>query len=209
MIHPHTTLGHVSEGIGDGIFATAEIPRGTVVYVVDPLDLRLSQAEFERLKRPIRELADKYSYIDQNGCRILSWDHAKYVNHSCEPNTLSAGYGFEVALRDIVPGEQITDDYGLFNLEWSIECRCGSDTCRGMIRGSDLDQYAERWDAWMREALAHVRTVEQPLWDVMDAKTREALIRYLDGLDAYRSVRALRWRGSTAAADDRRSNRKT
>jgi hypothetical protein len=207
MIHPYTRLAHVSESVGDGVFATADIPAGTIAYVVDPLDIRLSRSDFERLDPAVREAADKYSYIDQTGCRILSWDLAKYVNHSCEPNTLSAGYGFEVALRDIARGEQITDDYGLFNLEWSIECHCGSASCRMKISGSDLDRHADRWDAQMQDALALVRHVEQPLWDVVDAETREALLRYLDGTDAYRSVRALRWSGLTSLAAGRRIRR--
>lgn len=205
MIHPDTSLGHVSETIGYGVFATARIPRGTIVYVIDPLDVKVSMAEFDGLPPPIRELADRYSYVDHNGCRILSWDFAKYVNHCCEPNTLSTGYGFEIALRDIEQGEHVTDDYGLFNLEWSIVCHCASDTCRGLIRGSDLDRYADRWDARVKEALTRVRVVEQPLWNVMDAETRKALIAYLDGLDAYRSVRALRFSGLKAVAAGRRA----
>lgn len=207
MIHPDTALRHVNQTIGDGIFATSRIPKGTIVYVVDPLDVKLSPREFKELNGPIRDLADKYSYIDQNGYRILSWDLAKYVNHSCEPNTLSAGYGFEIALRDIAEGEEITDDYGMFNLEWTIDCHCGSPRCRHEIRGSDLDRYAERWDAWIKDALAHVRDVMQPLWDVMIAPTRETLTGYLNGNEPYLSVRALRHTGLKSVAAGSRAKR--
>ncbi len=72
MIHPDTMLGHVSEAIGNGIFAAARIPRGTIVYVIDPLDIKLSMAEFKRLRPPMRNLADKYAYVDRHGRRVLS-----------------------------------------------------------------------------------------------------------------------------------------
>ncbi len=107
-------------------------------------------------------------------------------------------------MRDIEEGEHITDDYGLFNLEWSIECRCGSRQCRELIRRSDLDRHADRWDAWVREALAGVRGVDQPLWNVMAAETRKELVDYLDGRGAYRSVRALRWKGASPVREGRR-----
>ncbi len=193
MIHPDTYLRPVNETIGDGVFARSFIPKGTIVYVIDPLDIKLSKRQFERLPHDVRDMADKYSYINENGCRILSWDLAKYVNHSCDPNTLSAGYGFEVAMRDIEPDDQITDDYGLFNLEWDVECCCGSARCRGVITGSDPDHHAHRWDESIQRALGHVRSVDQPLWDLMRAETREALTAYLDGSQPYRSVHALRY----------------
>lgn len=209
MIHPDTRLGHVNDSIGDGIFATSRIPIGTIVYVIDPLDIRLTRVDFEQLESPVLEMADKYSYIDQNGDRILSWDLAKYVNHSCDPNTISSGYGFEIALRDIENGEQLTDDYGLFNLEWTIDCHCGSDRCRGMIRGYDLDRYADMWDTRVREALGYVRSVHQPLWEIMYRETRDAVDRYLDGKEPYRSVRALRWTGLKSVATGRRARRRS
>ena len=38
MIHPNTRLGFVNEEIGYGVFATALIPKGTIVYVKDDLE---------------------------------------------------------------------------------------------------------------------------------------------------------------------------
>lgn len=204
MIHPDTAVNHVSNTIGDGVFATAFIPKGTLVYVKDPLEIELTPTQFNALADPIRDMADKYSYIDERGHRILSWDTAKYVNHSCEPNTISSGYGFEIALRDIRLGEQITDEYGLFNLEWRINCHCGSENCRGVIRGGDIDEYADVWDQWVLDALQHVRDVEQPLWPFLEHKKAAALNRFLDTGKSYRSVRSLR-RGVRKAAPSRRA----
>lgn len=192
MVHPHTELRHVSDEIGDGVFATRRIPKGTLVYVKDALEIDLSRAEFEALAPAIRDVADKYSYIDERGHRILSWDIAKYVNHSCEPNSISSGYGFEIAIRDIEEGEQITDEYGLFNLEWSIECHCGSNSCRGRIRGSDIDEYYPRWDEWVIDALKNFRNVEQPLFPYMERDKAKSLEKYLKTGKGYRSVYELK-----------------
>jgi hypothetical protein len=39
MIHPHTCIRYVNPQIGYGVFATAFIPKGTIVYVKDDLEL--------------------------------------------------------------------------------------------------------------------------------------------------------------------------
>ena len=193
MVHPQTTLRHVNERIGDGVFATRFIPKGTLVYVKDPLEIELSPAKFSSLRGKIRQMADKYSYIDQRGYRILSWDIAKFVNHRCEANTMSTGWGFEVAVMDIEEGDQITDEYGLFNLEWDIECECGSPHCRGVIRPTDIYTFHEKWDALIQEALNHLREVDQPLWEFVDDRKRRDLLRYLKTGTGYRSVLELRY----------------
>ena len=192
MIHPGTTLKGVSDTIGVGIFATSFIPKGTLVYVQDDLEIELSPSEFDGLDEPLKAMAEKFSFIDPRGYRILSWDTAKYVNHSCDPNTMSAGYGFEIALRDIEPGEEITDEYGLFNLQHDIECLCGSENCRQVIRSTDIDEYYEVWDERIRNALQLIHSVEQPLIGLMDPERREALDEYLETGHGFRSVRALK-----------------
>ena len=58
-------------------------------------------------------------------------------NHSCEPNVgFTAGQPVLFALRDIRPGEEICWDYSTSISEagWSLECRCGTPSCRGTIR---------------------------------------------------------------------------
>ena len=63
-----------------------------------------------------RPYLDRYGYEDARGDTVLCWDHARFVNHSCDASCLAAGNGFEIAVKDIHPGEQLTDDYaGLFS----------------------------------------------------------------------------------------------
>lgn len=193
MIHPDSELRLVSEAIGYGVFATRPIPRGTVTYVKDDLEIELTQRQFERLDATHRQIVDKYSYIDPRGRRIVSWDHAKYVNHRCECNTISTGYGFEIAIRDIAAGEEITDEYGLFNLQAPMAVDCGCSNCRRTLRPDDPDQLAPVWDAWVQQALRCLPGVDQPLWHLIDRRTRRAVEAYLDGRAGYVSVSSLQW----------------
>jgi len=193
MIHPDTELRLVSEAIGYGVFATQAIPRGTVTYVKDGLEIELTPRQFERLDEAHRQIVDKYSYIDPRGKRIVSWDHAKYVNHRCECNTISTGYGFEIAIRDIAAGEEITDEYGLFNLQAPMAVDCGCSNCRKLLHPSDPEQLAPTWDKWVIAALARLQQVEQPLWHLVDRRTRKAVQDYLSGSKPYRSVACLQW----------------
>lgn len=193
MIHPGTELRLVNPHVGYGVFATEFIPKGTLVYVQDPLEISLSPEAYAFLDPHSRAVAEKYSFIDPSGRRILSWDFAKYVNHSCRPNTISTAWGFEIAIRDIQPGEEITDEYGLFNLEWEMACACEALDCRQVIRPDDADRLFRRWDRWIRQAMIAGRTVPQPLHARMDETSREIFDRHLAGALRYRSVRSLRF----------------
>ena len=81
MIHPNTEIRLVNDHIGCGVFATQPIPMGTLVYVKDKLEIELDPRQYKKLDEAHRQIADKYSYIDERGIRIISWDNAKYVNH--------------------------------------------------------------------------------------------------------------------------------
>ena len=117
MIHPKTELRFLNDTVGYGVFATDFIPEGTIVYVKDSLELIISPTDYLIHTHEMQEVIDKYSYIDVLGNMIVSWDFAKYVNHCCNCNTISTGYGFEIAIRNIIKCEQITDEYGIFNLD--------------------------------------------------------------------------------------------
>ena len=202
MIHPDTELKYIHEDIGYGVFATRPMPRGTIVYVRDPLEIVVAPAEFHAMDLPYRSIVEKYSYRDETGSHIVSWDHAKYVNHRCDCNTMSCGYGFEIALRDIQAGEEITDEYGLFNIPYEIDICCDCMACRRVLRPDDIDRYHQKWDAGLRQALSALRQVEQPLWSAMDELTRSAVNAWLDGHAPYRSVYSLKFHGASDPSQD-------
>src|SRR5688572_17294755 len=175
MIHPDTAIRFVSEQIGLGVFATTDIAKGTIIYVRDPLELKLTPREFNALDAAQKGAIEKYSYVDAQGHLIVSWDHAKYMNHRCECNTIATAYGFEIAIRDIAAGEELTTEYGILNVQLEYTIGCGCRECRGMLRAGDIDRYHPLWDGWIRDALGAAQQVQQPLLSIMDVATRREL----------------------------------
>lgn len=179
VIHPDTELRFINSEMGSGVFATRFIPRGTITWVRDRLDQAFTPEAIDRLPPAYHDTLLKYSFIDANAHFVLCWDHARYVNHCCDPSCLSAGYDFELAVRDIAAGEELTDDYGSLNLEWSFECRCGSPRCRSLIRPGDLLTFGDRWDQIVAEPFSLIKSVTQPLWPFLEerAAVEDALSR--------------------------------
>lgn len=167
---------------------------GTIVYVKDEYEIMISQEEFANLKEPLRSIIDKYSYIDPEGYRIVSWDIAKYTNHCCDPNTISTGYGFEIAIRDIEPGEQITDEYGIFNLEHTLSLFCDNPLCRKEVKPEDFDLLYEEWDRKIIPALKRIPYVAQPLYSLLDKNTVSELEDFFRDNSLYKSVYNLKYK---------------
>jgi hypothetical protein len=176
MIHPDTELRYVNDVIGFGVFATRHIPRGTITWVRDKLDQAFSPDRIASMSELYRQFLDKYGYTDRHGDTILCWDHARFMNHSCEASCFSAGYDFEVAVRDLQPGDELTDDYGTLNLDASFLCACARPNCRGEIGPADSVLNADRWDDLLREAFPSIRHVEQPLWSAVSEMDKDAVL---------------------------------
>jgi uncharacterized protein len=171
MIHPHTELRFVSDSIGMGVFATRRIPRGTITWGLCPLDRVLSQEEVLKLPMLYRPYLDRYAYQDRDGNSVLCWDLGRYMNHSCEPATLCTGFDLDIAIRDIEPGDEITCDYGMLNLDQDFFCHCGMQRCRRTVHPKDRFTFVERWDAQVRDAFRDLTSVDQVLWSIV--KERE------------------------------------
>ena len=172
MMHSDAELRFMGEHIGYGVFARKKIPCGTITWTGDELDLRFTEEQVARMEPVCRQQVFRFAYLEPAGTWVLCWDHAKYVNHSCDPNCLSAGFDFEFAVRDIEAGEQICDDYGLLNLREPLTCACGSPRCRKVIQPSDADRLAGEWDALVREAFPSIGMVKQPLWPLVPERSR-------------------------------------
>lgn len=195
MIHPDTELRHINKDKGRGIFATSFIPKGTLTYVKDALEIEIGPDD-SRLDDPrLNKIIETYSYIDEQGNRIISWDHAKYINHCCQCNTMSTGYGFEIAIRDIETGEEITDEYGMFNFGYSLQVNCKKADCRDIINGNDIDDYCNEWDQKVKSALQHFQEVRQPLHPFLNKATLQNLTDYLKTGKGYKSVLNLKFNG--------------
>lgn len=113
---------------GRGVFAARAIRKGeTIVHYRGP--------RFDR-DDPIHH-TEQAAMLLQTGIRtyIQPGSPSVYVNHSCAPNAGLMGNRRLVAIRDILPGEQVTFDYStsMDDGMWSLECRCGHPECRGLI----------------------------------------------------------------------------
>lgn len=203
MIHPKTTLRYINDAVGYGVFATEDIPEGTLVYVKDPLEIELSPEQVEKEKPEMQAIIEKFSYIDERGYRIISWDLGKYVNHCCNCNTISTGYGFEIAIRDIKAGEEITDEYGLFNMDKEFQLVCSNRNCRGSLKPGDLESFYPVWDAQIKRALEKFKRVDQPLLPFVAENTLTELDTYFQHPDAYKSVISLKYNKEESVHSER------
>jgi hypothetical protein len=188
MLHPDTELRFVDSTIGYGVFATRLIPRGTITWVRDRLDQAFTPEAIAAFPTHYRDTLLKYTFIDARGHFVLCWDLARFINHSCDATCRSAGYEFELAVRDIHPGDELTDDYGSLNLDCDFPCSCGTPECRGVIRPRDLLQYADAWDRDVADPFRLIPRVAQPLWPFCDEQT--AIMAALEGRTPIASVRA-------------------
>ncbi|MDX1805689.1 MAG: SET domain-containing protein [Paenisporosarcina sp.] len=167
MIHPHTELRYINEQMGFGVFATQFIPKGTITWALDELDQILEPNYLDTVDKYKGEIIKKYAYRNQDGKFVLCWDLGRYVNHSFHANCMGTAYEFEIAIRDIYPGEQLTDDYGTLNIDEPFECITEEGTERRIVYPDDLLTYYEEWDQQVLSAIKHFFDVEQQLFHLV------------------------------------------
>ena len=163
MIHPNTILNYISPEIGFGVVATKFIPKGPITWVADPLDQIFSPEKLSQLPSAFKEIVDIYSYRDNIGNFILCWDHSRFVNHSFLSNCMSTAYNFELAVRNIFPGEELTDDYGYLNLIEPFDCIQEKGSNRKQALPNDLLNFHQVWDGQLKDAFVFFKKVDQPL----------------------------------------------
>ena len=181
MIHPHTELRFISDKIGYGVVATKFIPKGTITWALDKLDQVFTPAQVRAMDPLYQQVLDTYTYRNPAGNHILCWDNARFVNHSSNSNCITTAYEFEIAIRDIYPGEQLTDDYGYLNLEEPFEVVPEEGTDRVIIYPDDLVRYYHVWDEKLLDAFAVLQNVEQPLLHILDVNTLAKARRVASG----------------------------
>ena len=169
MIHPDTEIRYINSTVGYGVVATKFIPAGTITWVLDKLDREFTQVQFDSMNPIYQDILETYSYRNNLGKLILCWDNARFVNHSFNSNCLTTAYDFEIAIRDINPGEELTDDYGYLNV---TEPFLGIDegTERKVVYPDDLVKYHKEWDNKIDKVFSKIAVIEQPLKKVIDEK---------------------------------------
>jgi SET domain-containing protein len=117
---------------GLGVFATRAIAEGALIMIVDGPE-------------------EAWQYDDEPGYGATYYgvgrgrwvvppedSPPRFVNHACEPSARMADPRTIVAARAIAAGEEVTIDYATTEEDpgWSLDCRCGAASCRGVVRGT-------------------------------------------------------------------------
>lgn len=105
---------------GLGLHAIERIPKGTVVWDHDwPIDQTIPVSARDTLPPHVQKYLAVYGYREGRNI-VLCGDDARYFNHSKTPNCRSAHGTQTVAIRDIEPGEELTDDYEGFDDDFPL-----------------------------------------------------------------------------------------
>ena len=124
---------------GRGLFAVAEIAKDEIVaakggHIVDRKTLRDKIAP--RLG-PVEIQIDDDLFITpvtKEEREFSMW----YSNHSCNPNLGVRGEITFVAMHEIRAREELTHDWAMTDDDdYSVECKCGISSCRGILTGKD------------------------------------------------------------------------
>jgi uncharacterized protein len=127
--------------LGRGVFARRTIRRGEFILAFDGPLIDFAETKRRGAKECMAIQVGRNRYIDTQPPGVL-------VNHSCAPNAGIVRDRRLIALRDIVPGEQIQYDYSTTMDEQSFTmcCRCGAPGCRGIVTDfSELPAAAQEY----------------------------------------------------------------
>ena len=136
-----------------GLFAKTDIEKGS--RIIEYRGLKITKAQSDKIADVhiaanqkkgtigavyIFTLNERY---DING--KVSWNLAKYINHSCDPNCevdVIKGKIWIIATQDIKKGDELSYDYGFgYDKDFrQFPCKCGSKNCCGYIVRDD-----QRW----------------------------------------------------------------
>ena len=187
MIHPDTELQFINDVIGYGVVAKKFIPKGTITWVQDELDQIFTPEKAEKISPLMQDYLETYCFTNGAGNRVLCWDNAKFVNHSFHSSCMSTAYDFEIAIRDIHPGEQLTDDYGYLNISEPFEV-VDEGTDRKVVYPDDLLRYHAEWDQSVKDNFSAMRQVSQPLQKFIPTDKWEEFSRVLAGKAELKSL---------------------
>jgi hypothetical protein len=188
MIFPKTELQYISTEIGYGVVAKEFIPAGTITWALDKLDREFTPEEFQNMDPIYQDILDFYTFRNNKGNFVLCWDNGRYVNHSFNSNCLSTAYDFEVAIRDIHPGEQLTDDYGYLNIDKPFR-GVEEGTKRKIVYPDDLLHYAEEWDKKIENVFSRIDKLDQPLGKLLSQETWNEIKKVVQGERLMKSTR--------------------
>ena len=188
MIHSHTELRFISPEIGYGVVATKLIPKGTITWASDQLDQVFTPSQVDSMDDVYKDIVNKYTFRNSNGEYILCWDHSRFINHSFNSNCITTAYNFEVAVRNIYPGEELTDDYGYLNCSEPFECLPEANSSRTHVMPDDLLHFYKEWDDKLISAFQYFNKVHQPLAFLIEPAYRKKVSSIVNGSEPMDSI---------------------
>ncbi len=187
MLHPHTKVELINPEKGYGVVATQPLPKGTITWVQDSLDRVFTPKQYNAYSDIYKNILDTYTFRNNRGNYVLCWDNARFVNHSFKSNCLSTAYDFEIAIRDIEIGEELTDDYGYLNITEPFR-GFEEGTKRKIVYPDDLKKYYKTWDKQLLSAIKEINTVSQELDVMLSQKTKNIISEVLKGNKEMQSI---------------------
>ncbi len=117
-----------------GIYANEFIParRKVIEYKGERISRRETKRRADASDMIYLFTLDSYWTLDGS----VGGSGAEYINHSCDPNLIARiikEHILYMSLRDIEPGEELTVDYRFEKKVERVECKCGTEKCRGTI----------------------------------------------------------------------------
>lgn len=127
-----------------GLFAAKDLPKDSLVAEASAYDdIPYSWDVFQQLDHNLQTKIMGFCSATENefygpkdfNYLPINW----YMNHSCEPNVGFDPEGNFVAMRDIKKDEELAWDYAFneTNSKFTLECACGTPSCRKVITGND------------------------------------------------------------------------
>ena len=136
---------------GSGVFATKDIKKG--VKIIQYIGEKVTKKEgdkrsAERIKKYLNKKNEGSVYIFELNKKYdidgsPSYNKARYINHSCDPNCevdIIKNEIWIISIKDIKKSSELNYDYGYpfdkddFN---DHKCKCGSNKCIGYIISQD------------------------------------------------------------------------
>lgn len=187
MIFPKTELRFISKQIGYGVVATEFIPKGTITWALDALDREFTPQQVSEMDTKFQRILDFFTYRNNRGNFVFCWDFGRYVNHSFNANCISTAYDFEVAIRDIHPGEQLTDDYGYLNITEPFEAE-DEGFERKIVYPDDLVRYHKEWDKKVIAVFPRITELNQPLKNYISKDVWQTVEKIAKGKESMKSI---------------------
>jgi hypothetical protein len=157
-LHPDVAVGP-SDVAGRGLFATADLPAGTVVSRLG--GTLVDTAELGRLTAAGTSPVDSLPVDEDLHLLLAPGCDNRFGNHACDPNLGWVDAYALATLVDVPAGAELLQDYAtsIADPDFVLRCHCHSYRCRQMVEGTDWRipqlqrRYAGHWTPYVQRLI--------------------------------------------------------